>query len=167
MDEAWYGIHAKPRQEQIALLNLERQHYTCFLPMARTRKRRHGELTLIDEPLFPRYLFIHLEIGIHDFGPIRSTRGVAQLVRFAGIPARVPSDFISFLKRKQEREIQRATVTLQANPGDRVRVVTGMLAGYEGIFEKTSGNDRARVLLEMSDKYTRVQIELESLDKIA
>lgn len=32
---AWYLIHTKPRQEHIALTNLERQGYTCYLLLLR------------------------------------------------------------------------------------------------------------------------------------
>ncbi len=35
---AWYLIHTKPRQEHIALTNLERQGYTCYLPLLRVEK---------------------------------------------------------------------------------------------------------------------------------
>ena len=35
---AWYLIHTKPRQEHIALTNLERQGYTCYLPHCALKK---------------------------------------------------------------------------------------------------------------------------------
>ncbi len=164
--KAWYVVHAKPKQEQTALINLERQEYECFLPMAQMRRRRKGELVLSNEPLFPRYLFIHLEMGVHNFNPIRSTRGVAQLVRFGGVPARIPTELIELLQQQESSLQERATTQLKVTPGDKVRVMEGVLAGYEGVFEKNSGTERAVVLLDLADKYTRIQVELESLDKI-
>jgi len=58
---SWYLIHSKPRQEQIALENLERQFYPCYLPIFRAEKIRRGELSVSEEPLFPRYLFVQLD----------------------------------------------------------------------------------------------------------
>jgi len=40
--------------------NLHRQGYPCYLPSIPTEKIRHGLLAVVDEPLFPRYLFIRL-----------------------------------------------------------------------------------------------------------
>lgn len=164
--KAWYLVHAKPREEEIALLNLERQQYECFLPMAQSRKRRRGVLGLVREPLFPRYLFIHLEQGVHNFSPIRSTRGVSSLVRFGGVPAKVPSELVALIREQQLDLEEKATTRLDAKPGDRVRIMEGVMAGYEGIFEAENGLERAKVLLAISDKFTRVQVDARSLDKI-
>jgi len=73
----WYLIHTKPRQENAALLNLEQQGYECYLPILLAEKLRQGSLSVIEEPLFPRYLFIRLDPsgGSQSWAPIRSTRG--------------------------------------------------------------------------------------------
>lgn len=72
----WYLIHTKPRQEKCALENLERQGYACYLPMLPTEKLRQRILTIGEEPLFPRYLFIQLDSGAlaKSWSPIRSTK---------------------------------------------------------------------------------------------
>ena len=166
MEKAWYLVYAKPREEKTALLNLERQQYQCFLPMIRTRKRRRERVVLNDEPLFPRYLFIHLEVGIHDFGPIRSTRGVAQLVRFGGMPAKVPGKLIDLMQAQERIYFETASTQLRVQPGDRVRVMSGVMAGYEGVFEKKTGGERACVLLEIANKFTQLSVDLDSLDRV-
>ncbi len=35
MTANWYLVHTKPRQEQVALENLQNQAYPCFLPQNR------------------------------------------------------------------------------------------------------------------------------------
>jgi hypothetical protein len=37
---AWYLVHTKPRQEDVALANLERQGYECYLPQLRIERNR-------------------------------------------------------------------------------------------------------------------------------
>ena len=58
---SWYLVPTKPRQEKTALINLELQGYECYLPMLSAEKLRQRVLSVIDEPLFPRYLFIRLD----------------------------------------------------------------------------------------------------------
>ena len=54
----WNIINTKVRQGRCAQENLERQGYSCFLPQPRAEKRCRRALVLVQEPLFPRYLFI-------------------------------------------------------------------------------------------------------------
>ena len=61
-DRVWYLLTTKPRQEYIAVENLERQGYQIFLPLLQSRKRRGTEMRAVIEPMFPRYLFIYLNI---------------------------------------------------------------------------------------------------------
>ena len=80
---SWYLVHTKPRQEQRASANLFNQGYVTWLPQLRVEKVRQRRLVVVDEPLFQRYLFIHLPPGI-NWSPVRSTLGVTTIVRFGG-----------------------------------------------------------------------------------
>ena len=79
----WFAVVTKPRQEQIALKNLQRQGYECFLPMAENPyQRRSKKQQRIIEPLFPRYLFLKAIAQHQNLAPVRSTKGVISMVRF-------------------------------------------------------------------------------------
>ena len=54
----WYLVHTKPRQEVVALLNLERQGYECYLPLIRVERVRRHFAQIVTEAMFPRYRFI-------------------------------------------------------------------------------------------------------------
>ena len=96
---AWYLILTRPRQERVALENIERQGYGAFLPLMRTQKRRHGgRLADVVEPMFPRYLFVRLNTTTDNWRPLHSTLCVSALVRFGMEPARVPSDLVELLR---------------------------------------------------------------------
>jgi transcriptional antiterminator RfaH len=43
----WYVIHTKPRQEQRALENLQRQGFEAWLPMIALEKVRRSRLTQV------------------------------------------------------------------------------------------------------------------------
>ena len=59
--KSWYLVYTKPRQEEVALTNLTRQGYGVYLPRLRQLRKRSGKQVPVVEPLFPRYLFIHLD----------------------------------------------------------------------------------------------------------
>lgn len=98
---AWYLIHSKPRQERIARENLQRQSYEVYLPLIHQRTRRQHRTVDQIVPMFPRYLFIHLDDQTDNWKPIRSTLGVARMVAFGNRPAAVPDQLIEQLKKRE------------------------------------------------------------------
>ncbi len=159
----WYLVHTKPRQEKCALDNLQRQGYPCYLPTLPSEKIRQGGLTVADEPLFPRYLFIRLGLGdtAKSWAPIRSTRGVSRLVSFGSEPARVDDGLIARL-RTQEVAVQTEPERL-FKPGERVRLTEAPFAGIEGIYQMADGERRVMVLIEILSRQVAVKVSPASL----
>lgn len=158
MARTWYLVQSKPRNEARALENLLRQGYETYLPLIEVERLQRGKLLKKLEPLFPRYLFLHLEEGNDNWGPIRSTLGVAGMVRFGQTYAAVP-DLVIEAIRERTQEIRE---TLFA-AGDAVQVVSGPLVGLEGVFEIADGEQRSFVLLEFMQKQQRVSVSTADL----
>ena len=163
----WYLVHTKPRQEKYALDNLLRQGYLCYLPTIPSERLRQGLLTVGDEPLFPRYLFIRLGQGdaAKSWAPIRSTKGVSRLVTFGIEPARVDVDLIELLKAR-EASVQAEPERL-LKPGERVCLTEAPFAGIEGIYQMADGERRVMVLIEMLSKPVAVRVSPASLRKVS
>ena len=158
----WYVIHTKPRQEQRALENLQRQGFEAWLPMIALEKLRRGQLTQVVEPMFSRYLFIRLDTVQTNWSPIRSTLGVSKLVAFGNTPAAVPDDLIAALRNMPPPPRQR-----MMNPGDEVQFVAGPLKGLRGIYQQHDGEARAMVLIELLSQPQTIQTELQALRPLA
>jgi transcriptional antiterminator RfaH len=162
----WYLIHTKPKQEKCALHNLEQQGYQCYLPMLLSEKLRQGVLTVVDEPLFPRYLFIRLGQGNSPKSatPIRSTKGVSRLVSFGTEPAKVGDDLVRLL------QMQETAARLEPGrlftPGERVYLTEGAFAGIEGIYQMTDCERRVMVLIEFLSKPVTLRVAPAALRKI-
>lgn len=151
--KAWYLIYTKPRKEQCALENLARQGFEAFLPRIRCQVRRQGRYTERIEPMFPRYLFVHLAAGEENWAPIRSTMGVSHLVRFGTWPAMAPDALVDGLARKTDDTGVVCDLTPPpVQPGDAVRIIDGALAGYEGLVRCRNGRERVEVLLNVVGK---------------
>jgi transcriptional antiterminator RfaH len=164
--ENWYVIHTKPRQEQRALSNLQQQGYQCYLPMIAIEKLTRESLHVIEEPLFPRYLFINLDASRYgqNWSPIRSTWGVSGLVSFGSAPAKISSSIIDLL-REQEQGLSEDPQRL-FSAGERLYVAEGPFAGLQAIYQMASGENRAMVLIELMGKSAQMQIAPASLRKV-
>ncbi len=152
----WHLIHTKIRQEALALDNLERQGFTCFLPMLSIEKPLRGRMQVVQEPLFPRYLFILLDHGreAKSWGPIRSTLGVHRLVMFGQTPAVVGDALIVDIRNRTTDG-----VTLRHfNTGDSVVITAGPFVGHEAVFNSIDGQGRVMVLLHILSQAVRVKL---------
>jgi transcriptional antiterminator RfaH len=163
----WFAVYTKPRQERIAREHLARQGFECFLPLAVNPYQRRSRLrTLRIEPLFPRYLFLHATLTQDNLAPVRSTRGVVNMVRAGTQLLEVPKQVIQSLHARMNAEtglIRIEPVAVQA--GDRVRVFDGPLAGLEGLFQLESGKQRALLLVELMGRQTTVEVDRLMLQK--
>ena len=156
----WYAVVTKPRQEQIAVENLQRQAFECFLPMAENPYQRRSRKLRIIEPLFPRYLFIHANVHQQNLAPVRSTRGVVSMVRFGMELAKVPESVITALQASMDPDSGLITIDpVPVEEGDTVKVFDGPLAGIKGIVKERKGENRALLLMEMMGKSTTVEVD--------
>jgi len=169
-DLNWYLLSSKPRQEQTAKLNLIQQNYEIYLPYHQVRKRKKTGHTLVTEPLFPRYLFIRLSHTQSNWAPIRSTRGVANIIRFGNANAKVPNVLVSKLKTQEKHHFEQNANALtqpKFKKGEKVRILEGVMAGYDGIFQTESSENRVHILLDIANKYTRVKLPVDYIVKEA
>lgn len=162
----WYLIHTKPRQEKCALQNLEQQGYECFLPMLSVEKIRQSQFAIVEEPLFPRYLFIRLGKGdtAKSWSPIRSTKGVNRLVGFGTEPAKVNDELVQTLKNHTAQI--RSTPQCLFQSGDKVSITDGPFIGIEAIYQMADGEQRAMILIELMSKPVRMTVSPAQLRKL-
>lgn len=157
----WHLVMTKPASEEVAVVNLERQGYSVYFPRLLQKSLRRGKWCDRIVALFPRYLFVQLNSELQSLAPIRSTLGVAQVVRFGIDYMTVPKRVIDALKLKEDADsgLHRLCGAAWFKTGDSVRIATGSLTGLEGIFESDDGNHRVTVLLNLLGRETRIQID--------
>lgn len=163
----WYAVHTKARQEQVAKEHLARQMFDTYLPTVRNVRRRRSRWHDVVEPLFPGYLFVHLDVAAQDVSPIRSTRGVIGLVRFANALRPVPDKLIDAINHAHNGNDQEPIdCASQFKSGDEVRFVEGPLTGMTAIFQSRSGAERVAVLLSLLGRPQLVVISPHVLSKV-
>ena len=145
----WHVVYTQPRNEVLACEHLERQDFEVFLPRYLKRRSHARIVDMVPAPLFPRYLFAAIDCAA-GWRPIRSTRGVIDLVRNGDQLARVPEDVVEELRLRCDRQgFVLLARQLDLSPGQRIRIDSGAFAACEAIFEAQTDQGRIKVLLSL------------------
>jgi transcription elongation factor/antiterminator RfaH len=146
--ERWFLAHTQPKSEWKAQLHLGAQGFTSFLPQFRKTIRHARQLKTVQAPLFPRYVFVVLNLDRDRWLAVRSTVGVSCLVTTRdGRPLPVPAGIVESLIERSENDLTRLDAGLVK--GQQVRILSGPFADFVGTLERLSGAGRVKVLLEM------------------
>jgi transcriptional antiterminator RfaH len=147
----WYLVRTKPLAERTARANLERQGFSTYLPRLVQVARRRQRWAESIVPLFPRYLFLHLDAGRQSLRPVHSTVGVSNIVRFGARCVVVPDEVVEELRARADPAtgLHRLQAAARFARGTRVRIVAGPFCGINGIFERADGAERVVILLNL------------------
>jgi transcriptional antiterminator RfaH len=146
-NNAWYVLKSKPKQEIRAVQNLENQGFEAYCPHLTVEKIRRGVRKKAVEPMFPGYIFVHPDSLREQFYKLRSTYGVASIVRFGDSIPQIPDSFIQQLK-----QIDRTEEAQAPSIGDEVEIKTGPFKGFLAKVVKLDGESRCFVMLEWMQK---------------
>jgi len=154
--QPWYLAYTKPRQEHIAELNLRQQGFLTYLPLFKVLKR--GAEAPVNEPMFPRYLLLRPAHPGQSLSTVRSTRGVAGLVRFGVEPGTISDSAVQGIRSAEQARAQLDLAALAVlRPGQGVVFVDGAFQGLAGLVTDVSAS-RVSVLLELLGRTARVQV---------
>ena len=156
---SWYVVQTHPNAEAKAASHLERQGFPVYLPRYLKRRRHARKVQTVQAALFPRYLFVNIDLQSQRWRSIQSTVGVSRLVTNGDVPAPVPAPVICGLK---DREDERGFIAMAQGPsfvpGDRIKVLGGAFAEALGLFEGVSDRDRVAILLDILGRKVRVML---------
>ncbi len=146
----WYLLQSKLKQESVAQDNLLKQNYTVYCPKAKINQKTVN--------LFPRYLFVQLDKQLDNWTPIRSTKGVANFVRFGLEFAKVPDPIIQAIKMEEQKTVNKVIDLSKFHQGDKVRIKTGTFGAQEAIFASYDGDERVVVLMNIIGKKHSIKL---------
>ena len=158
-ESIWYVAHTRPRCEKKLRQWCQREALVSHLPtFASVRKYLRKEVTF-HKPLFPGYVF--LSLSQQDARKAVQSDYVANLLK--------PPDQQEF--ETQLLDILKAVETMEEiwlvptiNPGTRVLIKKGPLAGIEAWVEKRSGASTALLRLDFIGQAAAVGVSVEDLE---
>lgn len=164
LNQSWYLVYTKPKQENIALLNLQQQGFHAYLPLYKNFKNTLSTGYLGFEAMFPRYVFFRLVNASQSIASARSTRGVVSLVRFGFEPARVKDATVQAIRDFEEhRNCAELAEISPLQPGTPVRFKHASLKGLQGLVKSVSSK-RVAVLLELLGQDQLVHVDHNQLE---
>ena len=144
----WFVVHSQPHGELKAHAHLTRQGFRSFLPLHIKTTRHARQFRTAAAPLFARYLFVELTLGVDRWRSILGTVGVSQLIMEGDQPKAVAPGVVEAVVASTDASgllsLDPAVV-----PGQSVRVATGPFAGLVGTLLKLDDNGRVSVLLDL------------------
>ncbi len=146
LQERWYAAYTRVQHEKRVAEQLVRREVEHFLPLYAAVHRWKDRSVRLDLPLFPGYVFVRL--ALQERLRVLEVPSVVRLVGFGGLPTALPDDQVEILRSGLADQ-------LHAEPhpfltvGRRVRVVSGPLAGFEGILRRKKNNFRFVVSVEL------------------
>ena len=158
--DPWFVVQTQVNAEAKAARNLLQQGFEIYLPRYLKRRSHARKIDKVAAPLFPRYMFVQIDMATQRWRSIQSTFGVASLVFNGAEPALVPPQVLRALRaREDESGYVRLDKRQEFALGDKVRVIAGAFAENFALFEGLADHDRIVVLLEMLGRKVCVSIE--------
>jgi len=160
----WFAVFTSPRHEKRVEQYLRLRDIEHYLPVYRTpRKWRNGLKVLLDLPLFPGYIFVHIKRT--ERIRVLEVPGVLAIVGgTAGEMAPLPEAEIEVLRSGLDFR--------QAEPhplpaiGQRARIRSGTLAGLEGIVVRKKNSLRFVLTMDLIMQSIAVEVDGEELEPI-
>lgn len=162
----WYLVYTKPKQENVALINLQQQGFQAYLPLYKNLKQALAGGQIGFEPMFARYVFFRPANPTQSISSARSTRGVASIVSFGVGPAVVKADTLRVIQAfENQRNAADLAELSPLRPGKQVRFKNSALNGLEGLVKSVSSK-RVAVLLELLGRQQLVHVDHGQLEMV-
>jgi len=157
----WFALYTASRHEKRVAQHLSQREIEFYLPLYKSeRKWSDGSRVTLDLPLFPGYLFIHIQRS--ERSRVLGVPGALAVVGgTGGEPACLPDTTIHALRSGLEARPARPHPLLTA--GQRVRIRSGALAGFEGIVVRNKNIFRVVLTVEHIMQSYAVEVAVEDL----
>jgi transcriptional antiterminator RfaH len=157
-------VQSQPNAEHKAIAHLGRQGFVTYLPRYLKRRRHARRVEVVPAALFPRYLFVGVDLAAQQWRSIFSTIGVSRLVCSGELPTAIPDQVIANLKAREDADgFVRFSNRPNLRPGDKIRVLEGAFIDCLGLYEGMKDSERVAILLDLLGRKVRVVVDVEAV----
>lgn len=171
-ERKWYVVQTEPQRENTAAAYLVARKFKHYLPIilvevqaGRSRQRRA-------RPMFPGYVFVHLDLDRDPFDRIRDLPGVQSgrnaFLHGEGENLASVRDEEMALVRGWEKEItlEPPVFSWELQKGQAVVVTKGPFAGHEARIETLDDQGRITLLMSLLGRTTPMQLDRSFIEAI-
>jgi transcription antitermination factor NusG len=152
----WFAIQVIPRRENKALLLLNCKGHESFLPTYKVRHTWSDRVKVLEQPLFPGYVFCRLQEAA--FGLVLTTPSIGRFVTVGGIPCPISDDEICSLARVSESGLP-ALPHPYFVVNQKVKVANGLFAGVVGAVVRVENQRRLIVSVDAIERSISIAID--------
>lgn len=162
-DRNWYAVYTVPQHEKSAKKQLDAREIESFLPTYETvRVWKNRQRTKLILPLFPTYLFVHINSG--ERAKVLQSPGVLQIVGNSRESVPLPDAEVEFLRSDYCR--QRIEPYRDLVIGRKVRIRSGVMQGLHGTLVRKGDNMRFVLTIELINQHAAVEVDAPDLEPI-
>jgi len=162
----WYAVRTKSRQEKAAASRLGSVDISHYLPLHAEVRQWSDRKQLVQIPLFPGYLFVHLDVLSGEKLEVLKTPGVVGFVGNPSGPLPIPDNQIESV-RKAASCGDECSSRFLLSQGDRVRVVRGALTGIEGVLVKLGSRSQLMIAIEVIQRSVVVTVSEDDVEPVS
>jgi transcription antitermination factor NusG len=157
----WYVGYTRSNYEQRVVMELSARNFETYLPVYRELHRWKDRKKMIERPLFPGYVFVHMADSAPSRLAILKIEGVVRILGQGGRIEAVAEEEIEALRRLL-KTTGRCLVHPLLREGAWVRVKRGALEGLEGLL--VAVKNRTRLVLSVTLLSQSVSTEIDASD---
>jgi transcriptional antiterminator RfaH len=161
----WWCAQHQPNRSRVAVGHLELLGFEVYLPRVLERRTNHGKRVMVEQPLFPGYLFLAVTVT-RQWHAANVAPGVVRLVRVGFTPTELRDDVIESIRvRERNGLVQLPERGLR--PGAPIRVIAGPLVGLTGLVADMNGHQRIGCLLAFLGSERRLELRRDHLEVVS
>lgn len=152
--KSWYVLYTKPRHEKKLAERLQSEGWTVYCPLKKTTKQWSDRKKVVEEALFPSFIFIQCEDMDRDQVFVHAS--AVRYLYWLRKPAIARSEEIESILHWMG-EVNHASITVESIPvGSQVRLGAGPLMGSLGKVKEHRG-DQVIIVLDQLGIQVRVK----------
>lgn len=170
----WYVIHvysgyedavARDLKQRIESFGMENKIFNVLVPKEKKIKIKNGKRQVIEEKIYPGYVFVDMIVTDDSWYVVRNTPRVTGFIGAGTLPIAVSKEEINDLKKRMG--VVEPKYKLNVIIGDTVKIVDGPFKDFDGkVSEIDEERGKVKVLITIFGRETPVELDFLQVKKI-
>ncbi|MCX6790885.1 MAG: transcription termination/antitermination protein NusG [Candidatus Gribaldobacteria bacterium] len=170
----WYVLHTYPGEEEavsrnlkqrIDSLGMEDKIFSVLVPKEKKIKIKNGKRKVIEERIYPGYVFVEMIVTDDSWYVARNTPRVTGFIGAGTIPIPVSMEEIDILKKRVG--VDSPQYKIDVSIGSLVKLTDGPFKDFEGkVSEVDEDRGKIKVLVNIFGRDTPVEVDSLQIKKM-
>ncbi len=170
----WYVVHTYPGEEEAVAKNLRHRIesldmrdkiFDVLVPKKKRIVIKGGERKVIEERIYPGYVFVEMIVTDDSWYVVRNTPRVTGFIGAGTVPIPVSRQEVEELKQKTEADAPEYKI--DAVVGMAVKITDGPFKGFDGrVSEVDLEKGKIKVLVNIFGRDTPVEVDSLQIKKL-